>query len=491
MDAYISIDQGTTSSRAILFGEDGSILKAFQKEFQQIYPKPGWVEHNPDEIWETTKSVLFKLYNHETSKKFNIKGIGITNQRETTILWDKKTGKAIYNAIVWQDRRTSEKCKKLIDQGYEEKVTSKSGLVIDPYFSATKIQWILDNVPEARNKANSDEICFGTVDSYLLWKLTNGQVHATDATNASRTSLYNIKDLDWDDELLKIFNVPKTIMPKVMDSSFHFGNTSREIMNFELPVLSILGDQQAAAVGQACFSPGSIKSTYGTGCFVIINSGKKFIKSKSRLLSTICYKINGEPTYALEGSIFIAGAVVQWLRDSLKIIKSAKETEEITNSLKNNSDVFLVPAFTGLGCPYWDADARGALYGITRDTGKKEITRAAIESVAYQTRDLFKAMLEDGIAPQNLRVDGGMTDNKWLMQFLADILNINVEKPKITETTAMGAAMMAAFTDGKFSSIEELTKLWLPDKSFYPKMNDNERKILLEKWDYYVAKTIT
>ena len=491
MDAYISIDQGTTSSRAILFAEDGSIVKTFQKEFQQIYPKPGWVEHSPEEIWKTTKSVLLQLYNDKTSGKYNIKGIGITNQRETTILWDKKTGKPIYNAIVWQDRRTSEKCKQLVDQGYEEIVINKSGLVIDPYFSATKIQWILDNIPGARDKAIAGEICFGTVDSYLLWKLTNGQIHATDATNASRTSLYNIIDLVWDDELLNIFNVPKSIMPKVMDSSCNFGNTSREIMNFEIPILSILGDQQAAAVGQACFSPGNIKSTYGTGCFVIINSGNQLIKSKSRLLGTICYKIDGKPTYALEGSIFIAGAVVQWLRDGLKIINSASETEEIIISAKNNSDVFLIPAFTGLGCPYWDADARGALYGITRDTGKIEITRAAVESVAYQTRDLFKAMSEDGITPKNLRVDGGMTNNKWLMQFLSDILNINVEKPKITETTAMGAAMMAAFTDGKFSSIEELSKIWCLDESFHSTMTDNERNSLLEKWDYYVSKTLT
>jgi len=491
MDAYISIDQGTTSSRAILFGENGLILKTFQKEFTQIYPQSGWVEHDPEEIWETTQLVLSQLYNSDVSQEHNIRGVGITNQRETTILWDKKTGKPLYNAIVWQDRRTSDFCKTLVDAGFEKTIINKSGLVVDPYFSASKIKWILDNVPDAREKVENDEVCFGTVDSFLLWRLTDKKVHATDATNASRTSLYNIEKLEWDNKLLDIFDVPRSIMPKVMDSNSNFGMISKNVMSFELPILSILGDQQAAAVGQACFSPGSIKSTYGTGCFVIINSGKKIIKSKSRLLGTICYKVDGKATYALEGSIFVAGAVVQWLRDNLKMIKSAKETEQIVNSLEHNSDVFLVPAFTGLGCPYWDADARGALYGITRDTGKNEITRAAIESVAYQTRDLFKAMSEDGISPQNLRVDGGMTNNNWLMQFLANILKINVEKPKITETTALGAAMMAAYTDGKFSSLEELSKLWSSDRTFKSKMNDNDRNILLGKWDYYVSKTLT
>ena len=491
MDTYISIDQGTTSSRAILFGEDGSILKTCQMEFEQIYPKPGWVEHNPEEIWETTKSVLKDLYHSNITKKHKIRGIGITNQRETTILWDKKSGKPIYNAIVWQDRRTSDFCKSLVKQGLEETVMNKSGLVIDPYFSATKIKWILDNVHGARSKAENNEICFGTVDSFLLWKLTGGKVHATDATNASRTSLYNIESLEWDNELLKIFDVPISLMPVVMDSNSHFGDISKDIINVELPILSILGDQQAAAVGQACFKPGSIKSTYGTGCFVIINSGKKIIKSNSRLLGTICYKINGEVTYALEGSIFIAGAVVQWLRDSLKIIETASQTEDIIEKMQSNSGVYLVPAFTGLGCPYWDPDARGAIYGITRDTGKNEITRAAIESVAYQTRDLFKAMSEDGISPKMLRVDGGMTDNSWLMQFLSNILDISVEVPKITETTALGVAMMAALTDGKYSTLEELSNLWSSNKSYIPKIDKSERDNLLKNWDYYVNKTLT
>ena len=491
MDTYISIDQGTTSSRAILFGEDGSILKTCQMEFEQIYPKPGWVEHNPEEIWETTKSVLKDLYHSDITKKHKIRGIGITNQRETTILWDKKSGKPLYNAIVWQDRRTSDFCKSLVKQGLEKTVMNKSGLVIDPYFSATKIKWILDNIPGARSKAENNEICFGTVDSFLLWKLTGGKVHATDATNASRTSLYNIESLEWDNELLKIFDVPKSLMPVVMDSNSHFGDISKDIINVELPILSILGDQQAAAVGQACFKPGSIKSTYGTGCFVIINSGKKIIKSNSRLLGTICYKINGEVTYALEGSIFIAGAVVQWLRDSLKIIETASQTEDIIEKMQSNSGVYLVPAFTGLGCPYWDPDARGAIYGITRDTGKNEITRAAIESVAYQTRDLFKAMSEDGISPKMLRVDGGMTDNSWLMQFLSNILDISVEVPKITETTALGVAMMAALTDGKYSTLEELSNLWSSNKSYIPKIDKSERDNLLKNWDYYINKTLT
>jgi len=474
-----------------LFGEDGSILKTCQKEFEQIYPKPGWVEHNPEEIWETTKSVLKDLYHSDITKKHKIRGIGITNQRETTILWDKKSGKPLYNAIVWQDRRTSDFCKSLVKQGLEETVMNKSGLVVDPYFSATKIKWILDNVHGARSKAENNEICFGTVDSFLLWKLTGGKVHATDATNASRTSLYNIESLEWDNELLKIFDVPTSLMPVVMDSNSHFGDISKDIINVELPILSILGDQQAAAVGQACFRPGSIKSTYGTGCFVIINSGKKIIKSNSRLLGTICYKINGEVTYALEGSIFIAGAVVQWLRDSLKIIETASQTEDMIEKMQSNSGVYLVPAFTGLGCPYWDPDARGAIYGITRDTGKNEITRAAIESVAYQTRDLFKAMSEDGISPKMLRVDGGMTDNDWLMQFLSNILDISVEVPKITETTALGVAMMAALTDGKYSTLEELSNLWSSNRSYIPKLDKSERYNLLKNWDYYVNKTLT
>ena len=392
---------------------------------------------------------------------------------------------------MWQDRRTSDFCKSLVKQGLEETVMNKSGLVIDPYFSATKIKWILDNVHGARSKAENDEICFGTVDSFLLWKLTGGKVHATDATNASRTSLYNIESLEWDNELLKIFDVPISLMPVVMDSNSHFGDISKDIINVELPILSILGDQQAAAVGQACFKPGSIKSTYGTGCFVIINSGNKIIKSNSRLLGTICYKINGEVTYALEGSIFIAGAVVQWLRDSLKIIETASQTEDMIEKMQSNSGVYLVPAFTGLGCPYWDPDARGAIYGITRDTGKNEITRAAIESVAYQTRDLFKAMSEDGISPKMLRVDGGMTDNSWLMQFLSNILDISVEVPKITETTALGVAMMAALTDGKYSTLEELSNLWSSNKSYIPKIDKSERDNLLKNWDYYVNKTLT
>ena len=487
----ISIDAGTTSNRSILFDLKGKPIFSSQKEFTQYFPKSGWVEHNPDEIWKTTIKTLKDVIQKARSLKGKILSIGITNQRETTVLWDKKTGKPVYKAIVWQDRRTEEFCKKLRKQNKDTMVFNKTGLLIDSYFSGTKIKWILDNVPEARSRAENNEICFGTVDSFLLWKLTGGKVHATDATNASRTSLYNIDSLEWDDELLKIFDVPKSLMPDVMDSNSYFGDISKDVMNFELPILSILGDQQAAAVGQACFKPGSIKSTYGTGCFVIINSGNKIIKSNSRLLGTICYKINGEVTYALEGSIFIAGAVVQWLRDSLKIIETASQTEDIIEKMQSNSGVYLVPAFTGLGCPYWDPDARGAIYGITRDTGKNEITRAAIESVAYQTRDLFKAMSEDGISPKMLRVDGGMTDNSWLMQFLSNILDISVEVPKITETTALGVAMMAALTDGKYSTLEELSNLWSSNKSYIPKIDKSERDNLLKNWDYYVNKTLT
>ena len=490
MDTYISIDQGTTSSRAILFGDDGSILKTCQMEFEQIYPKPGWVEHNPEEIWETTKSVLKALYHSDITKKHKIRGIGITNQRETTILWDKKSGKPLYNAIVWQDRRTSDFCKSLVKQGLEKTVMNKSGLVIDPYFSATKIKWILDNVPGARSKAENNEICFGTVDSFLLWKLTGGKVHATDATNASRTSLYNIESLEWDNELLKIFDVPKSLMPVVMDSNSHFGDISKDIINVELPILSILGDQQAAAVGQACFKPGSIKSTYGTGCFVIINSGKKIIKSNSRLLGTICYKINGEVTYALEGSIFIAGAVVQWLRDSLKIIETASQTEDIIEKMQNNSGVYLVPAFTGLGAPYWDANARGVLSGITRDTSPKEIVRATIEAVAYQTFDLFEAMKHDGLRPKIVKVDGGMVMNNWFSQFLSDIVNVKVLRPKVQETTALGAAFMAGLQIGVYKSLKNISKNWNLDKKFSPKMKNKSRTILINGWEKAVKRAL-
>ena len=491
MNTYIAIDQGTTSSRAILFSDKGSIISTSQLEFEQIYPQSGWVEHNSEEIWETTQKVTSDIIEIASSANYSINGIGITNQRETTILWDKKTGKPVYNAIVWQDRRTSDFCKKLSSEGLENIIQKKTGLTIDPYFSASKICWILDNVPHARERAELGEILFGTVDSFLLWKLTEGKVHSTDATNAARTSLYNIESLEWDEKLLEIFNVPKNILPDVKDSSYHFGYTTEGAIGKKIPILSILGDQQAAAVGQACFSEGSIKSTYGTGCFVILNTGNKFIKSKSKLLGTICYKINNKPTYALEGSIFISGAVIQWLRDGLKIINSAQETEKISQSLESNDGVYLVPAFTGFGCPYWDPDARGAIYGISRDTGPKQFIRAALESVAYQTRDLFKAMSEDGIEPKNIRVDGGMTVNNWLMQFLSDVLNVEIQRPKITETTALGVAMMAALTDNRFSSLEEIATCWKLDKKFTPSMKDTVRKDLLSKWDYYVSKTLT
>ena len=490
MKSYISIDQGTTSSRSIIFRADGKILSIHQKEFRQFFPNDGWVEHDPEEIWNTTKNVVSKSIDDGIKNNWNLCAIGITNQRETIVIWDKVTGKPVYNAIVWQDRRTADLCDDLKKNNYETFVSDKTGLLLDPYFSATKIKWLLDNVENLRKKATNGKLLCGTIDSFLIWRLTGGQSHYTDATNAARTSLYNIHDNVWDEELLKLFNIPLNIMPKVLNSADNFG-----ICNFDnkitLPILSSIGDQQSAAIGQACLSSGSIKSTYGTGCFVILNTGKNIIKSKNRLLSTICYKINNETTYALEGSIFIAGAVVQWLRDNMKFITKASETENISSKMLGNNGIYLVPAFTGLGAPWWDPNARGSIFGIKRETSPNDIIRASLESVAYQTNDLFNAMEKDGIKPNLLNVDGGMSENNWLMQFLANILNINVQRPKILETTALGASMLAALMDGHFSNLSEISNNWSLDRTFTPNIENKKRKELLYNWNLAVNKTIS
>jgi glycerol kinase len=487
----LAIDQGTTSSRAIVFTGEGEPVAQAQQEFQQHYPNDGWVEHDPEDIWRSTVAVSAAALEKVRSHGGNVEAIGITNQRETTLIWDKETGEPIHNAIVWQDRRTSELCRSLREDGAEPEVREKSGLLVDPYFSATKAAWILDNVQGARARAERGELAFGTVDSFLLWRMTGGGSHATDVTNASRTNLFNIHKLDWDEDLLRLFRVPRACLPEVKDCAADFGATRPEILDGALPVLGIAGDQQAAAIGQACFAPGTIKSTYGTGCFVILNTGQQPILSNNRLLTTVCYRIDGKPTYAIEGSIFVSGAAVQWLRDELGIIKSAAETEALAKQLESNAGVYLVPAFTGLGAPHWNAEARGAIFGLTRGSGPAEFARAALESVCYQTRDLFRAMAEDGVAPKELRVDGGMTANAWLMQFLADILDLPVDRPAVNETTALGAACLAGLQVGIHGSLEDCAKMWRRDARFTPSMNENTRKLLLTGWDAAIARTMS
>tara|TARA_A100001011_G_scaffold386058_1_gene461161 strand:+ start:4988 stop:6469 length:1482 start_codon:yes stop_codon:yes gene_type:complete len=486
----VSIDQGTTSSRAILFNIKGRPVYSSQKEFTQYFPKSGWVEHNPEEIWNTTKKTLKDVINKAKRLKGNILTIGITNQRETTILWDKKTGKTVYNAIVWQDRRQAEFCKKLKKQNKETIIYNKTGLPIDSYFSGTKIKWILDNVPKAKKLMNKKQLLFGTIDSFLIWRLTKGKVHATDATNASRTMIYNISTNKWDDTILKILKIQKHILPEVKNCSDDFGFTHPSITGKAIPITGVVGDQQSASIGQCCFDPGSLKSTYGTGAFVLLNTGSKKIYSKNRLLTTIAYRIKGKTTYAMEGSIFIAGAGVQWLRDRMKFFKKASDTEKIIKSLKDNKDVYLVPAFTGMGAPYWNQNARGVLSGLTRDTGPKEIVRSTIESVAYQTHDLFEAMKHDGLRPKIIKVDGGMVMNNWFAQFLSDVVNVKVLRPKVHETTALGAAFMAGLKIGAYKSLKDISKNWNLDKKFLPKMKKNSRNILLKGWTKAIKRAL-
>ena len=486
----VAIDQGTTSSRAILFSLSGKPIYTSQKEFTQYFPKDGWVEHNPNEIWSTVRKVLSDVIVKSKKLKGKILSIGITNQRETTILWNKKTGKPIYNAIVWQDRRTQQYCKKLKKKNYENNFRKKTGLFIDPYFSATKIKWILENVKDSKKLLKSNNLLFGTVDTFLIWKLTKGKKHLTDASNASRTMLYNINNNKWDKEILKKLNIPENILPKIKNSADDFGFTDKKVVGKEISITAVLGDQQAAAVGQTCFEKGSIKSTYGTGAFIIMNTGSKKIYSKNKLLTTVCYRLNGKITYALEGSIFIAGAGVQWLRDKVKLINNAYETEKVARSKKNNDGVYIVPAFSGMGAPYWRPDARGLITGLTRNSDWKSLVRAVLESVAYQSYDLFNSMRKDGLKPKIVKVDGGMVANNWFSQFLSDIINLNVIRPKVSETTALGAALFAGYQIGEFKSLNDIKLIWKKDRVFSPKLNKSMRNNLLQGWKIAIRKTL-
>ena len=487
----IAIDQGTTSSRAILFNLTGKPLFKSQLEFRQHFPRNGWVEHDPEDIWKTTKKVLLNVIKKAKNLKGNILTIGITNQRETTILWDKISGKPVYNAIVWQDRRTADFCNKFKSKRRERIINKKTGLLIDPYFSATKIRWIIENVKKTKKLIKKNQLLFGTVDTFLLWRLTKGRSHLTDATNACRTMLYNITTNKWDNEILKSLKIPMNILPKVKNSSDNFGFTHKSITGESYSVNSIIGDQQAATVGQCCFKRGSVKSTYGTGAFILMNTGSNKIYSKNKLLTTICYRLNNKNTYALEGSIYIAGAAIQWLRDKVKLIKNARETESISKSLKSNGGVYFVPAFTGLGAPYWDSNARGVLYGLNRGTGSKEIVRSAIESAAYQSFDLLTAMQHDGLKARIIKVDGGMVNNNWFCQFLSDVLNLRIYRSQINDTTALGAAFMAGLQIGIYKSLRDINKNWKFDKKFNKKINNTARKTFLHNWSIAVKKTLT
>ena len=486
----LSIDQGTTSTRSILFDLKGKPFFISQKEFKQYFPEDGWVEHNPEEIWKTTKIVLKNALLKIKKIKGEILTLGITNQRETTIIWDKQTGKSIYNAIVWQDRRTSDLCESLKKKGLQKIIKSKTGLILDPYFSATKIKWILENVPKAKNLLKKNRLLFGTVDTYLVWKLTGGKIHATDSTNASRTMIFNIKKNCWDKKLLKLLKIPNIILPDIKNSADDFGSTNKSITYKSYPISGVIGDQQAAAIGQSCYTRGSTKITYGTGAFVIMNTGDKIIKSKNKLLSTVCYRIDNKTTYALEGSIFVAGAAIQWLRDKLKIIKNANLTEKISRKQKNNNNLYLVPAFTGLGAPHWKPDARGTLVGITRDTERDHVIRATLESIAYQSSDLLNAMQKDGVKPLIVKVDGGMVQNNWLMQFISDVLNLPIYRPKVHETTALGAALIAGYGIGIYKSLSYMSKKLKYDKKFYPKMAHKKRFKLLNGWSQAIRKSL-
>ena len=486
----VAIDQGTTSTRVILFDVKGNVKFTSQFEFKQYFPENGWVEHNPNEIWLTTLKALKKVIKKASILNGIIISIGITNQRETTILWNKKNGKPIYNAIVWQDRRTQQYCEKLKKKKYENSFRKKTGLFIDPYFSATKIKWILDNVKESKKLLKSNNLLFGTVDTFLIWKLTKGKKHLTEATNASRTMLFNINNNKWDEEILKKLNIPKNILPEVKNSADDFGVTNKKVIGREIPISAVLGDQQAAAVGQTCFEKGSIKSTYGTGAFVIMNTGPKKIYSNNKLLTTICYRLNGRNTYALEGSIFIAGAGVQWLRDKVKLINNAYETEKIAKSIKNNDGVYIVPAFSGIGAPYWRPDARGLITGLTRNSDWKILVRAVVESVAYQSYDLFNSMRKDGLKPSIVKVDGGMVANNWFSQFLSDIIDLNVIRPRVLETTALGVALFAGYQVGEFKSLNEIKHVWKKDRVFSPKLKKSLRNKLLQGWKLAIRKTL-
>ncbi|MDR9433635.1 MAG: glycerol kinase GlpK [Spiribacter sp.] len=490
-NGILAIDQGTTSSRAIVFDTEGVIVASAQKEFPQHYPHSGWVEHDPQDLIDATIETARRALKAAKAAGVHALTIGITNQRETTIVWDRKTGEPIHNAIVWQDRRTAERCAALKAAGHETLVTERTGLLLDPYFSATKIAWILDNVSTARERAKRGELAFGTVDTWLLWTLTGGQAHATDATNASRTLLFDIHRQAWDEELLALFDIPRELLPRVLDSSAHFGTTDSATIGMELPIEGVAGDQHAAVVGQGCFEPGMIKSTYGTGCFALINTGDQAVASNNRLLTTTAYRINGKPTYALEGAIFIAGAAIQWLRDELGIIAHASQSEGLANDA-DAEGLYLVPAFTGLGAPWWDPKARGAIYGLTRNTGVAEFVHAALDSVCLQTGDLLEAMAGDsGTAQATLRVDGGMVANNWLLQRLADLTGLAVERPEIIETTALGAAYLAGLQHGIYASLEDVNSQWALNRRFEPAISRSTREHIVAGWHDAVRRTLT
>lgn len=487
----LSLDQGTSSSRAIVFDHDGKICSVAQKEFTQYFPKSGWVEHEPHEIWSSQAAVIAEAISAIGINGLNIAAIGITNQRETTLVWDRDTEEPIYNAIVWQDRRTSGYCDELKEKGYVDMIRRKTGLIVDAYFSATKIKWILDNVPGARERAEKGKLMFGTVDTWLVWRLTRGEVHVTDVTNASRTMLFNIHTLDWDDELLKLFDIPRSMMPEVKQSSEIYGHTTTTIFAHEVPIAGIAGDQQAALFGQMCTEPGSVKNTYGTGCFLLMNTGEKPILSENRLLTTIAWKINGKVSYALEGSIFVGGSVVQWLRDGLKCIQSSSDVEALAASVPDTGGVYFVPALTGMGAPYWEPDARGLICGISRGTTTAHIARAALEGIAYQTYDIVKAMERDARLPiTNLKVDGGASRNNLLMQFQSNILDTEVLRPEVTETTALGAAYLAGLAVGYWKDIDEIRSQWRVDRTFVPGGNSEEVARSLKGWKDAVQRTI-
>ncbi len=484
MPTYLlAIDQGTTSSRAIVFTQQGDIVAVAQQEFRQHFPRDGWVEHDAMEIWESSLQVCRDAVRQAGIEAKDIAGIGITNQRETTIIWDRATGRPIHRAIVWQDRRTAAICAQLRSKGHESLVVERTGLLIDPYFSATKVAWILDEVDGARARAEAGELAFGTVDTWLLWQLTDGQSHLTDASNASRTALFNIHRQDWDGDLLDLFRVPRAILPEVKDSAADFGAVSSRILGAPVRVAGIAGDQQAALVGQACFESGMAKSTYGTGCFLMLNTGSEALRSENRLLTTVGYRLEGRVSYAVEGSIFVAGAAMQWLRDGLKLIGHASESTALAEKVGVENSVYMVPAFTGLGAPHWDPDARGALFGLTRDTGIAEIVTAGLQSVCYQTKDLIRAIQNDGARLQELRVDGGMAVNDWVMQFLADILNVPVDRPRVTETTALGAAYLAGLQVGLYQGLDDIAAMWERERRFKPDMAPGLRESLYAGWE--------
>ncbi len=492
MEKFIlSLDQGTTSSRAILFNHQGEIVATGQKEFEQFFPKPGWVEHDANEIWTSVLACIADVLRKADIEPSQLAGIGITNQRETAVVWDKNTGKPIYRAVVWQSRQTEDICKELREKGYNELFREKTGLLIDPYFSGTKVKWILDNVDGAREKADNGDLLFGTIDSWLIYKLTGGEKHVTDYSNASRTLMYNIYDLKWDEELLDILTVPKSMLPEVRPSSEIYGETvSYHLYGQEIPIAGIAGDQQAALFGQACYEEGMAKNTYGTGCFMLMNTGEKPVQSEHGLLTTLAWGIDGKVEYALEGSIFVAGSAVQWLRDGLRMVKDAADTENYAERVESTEGVYMVPAFVGLGTPYWDSDARGAMFGITRGTSKEHFIRATLESLAYQTKDVLDAMIADsGIDLKSLRVDGGAVKNNFLMQFQSDLLGVPVERPQVNETTALGAAYLAGLAVGFWESKEEISKQWQKEKTFTADMEDATRDKLYAGWQKAVEAT--